>query len=51
MHYNCELKIKDVVISQFDVDPNFIVQVVPQSSYLDFYVIQINKFAHFKDVG
>lgn len=51
MHYNCELRIKDVFISKFDVDPNFIIQVRPQSNYLDFYVTQVNKFAHFKDVG
>lgn len=51
MHYACSLSIDSTVISEFDVDPNFVVKVDPQQTYLDFIVVDVNKFAHFKDVG
>mgnify|MGYP007104985468 CR=1 FL=1 len=33
------------------MDPNFFISIIPSYSYLDFRVVKVNKFAHFKDVG
>lgn len=51
MHYNCNLKIGNDLINEFDVDPNFIVEIEPNNRYLNFKIVKVNKFAHFKDVG
>ena len=51
MHYSCSLEIKGTVVSEFEVDPNFIVEIVPEQKHLDFKILKVNKFAHFKDVG
>lgn len=51
IHYSCSLSIGKTLINEFEVDPNFIVRIDPQNSFLNFYVEEVSKFAHFKDVG
>lgn len=51
MHYSCSLQIKSTTISEFEIDPNFVIKIVAKQTQLDFQVVSINKFTHFKDVG
>ncbi len=49
--YSCELKISSTMISQFEVNVKFNVQIDPQQDSLNFKVAKADKMAQFKDVG
>jgi hypothetical protein len=49
--YSCQLYIKTTLISLFEVEAKFQVQIIPQSDHLDLKVVKTDKMAQFKDAG